>query len=291
MTEKEWKMESRKQYLRYFRFWFLALGIVFVIFLGVLLVNKPGRDMERGNSSAPTERVYDYADVLTGEEENRLRKLIAEKEALIGCDIVLVTTYEEIGERPSVRESILRDMADDFYDQHNFGYDKIHGDGVLLMDNWYEGQMSTWLSTCGAVYHQFSNRDIEDVLDAVYVCIETDPYRAYCAYIETVADKMSGTEDYSFFPVFIFIIPLVVMLIFVVTKLKSPLSEGAVSPTAYVVGGRPNIRVQTDQLVNKIVTKRHIPKPSNNGGGGSHGGGGGHVSSGGVSHGGGGRSR
>ena len=34
----------------------------------------------------------------------------------------------------------MRDLADNFYDYNNFGYDKVHGNGVLLLDNAYEGQ-------------------------------------------------------------------------------------------------------------------------------------------------------
>lgn len=290
MTEKEWKSESLRQYFKYFRFWFLALGILLVIFVGFLVVRLTAGDKERQNTSAPKERVYDYAGVLSAEEEEKLRQLIAKKEAKIGCDLVLVTTREEIGERPSAREKVLRDMADDFYDDNLFGFDAVHGSGALLMDNWYEGQMSTWLSTCGAVYKKFSNRDIDDVLDAVYAYIETDPYRAYCAYVDTVADKMSGKGSFRFFPILILILPIVAMLVFVTSKLKNPIGQETVSPVAYVVGGRPTIRVQTDQLMRKMVTKRRIPRVESSGGG-SSGGGGGHTSSGGVSHGGGGRSR
>ena len=290
MTEREWKRETIKQYLRYFRIWFLILGIVLVVFLGKLGFRLTRGEAERGNTAAPAERVYDYADVLSDEEEAALRQLIATKEGQIACDIVLVTVREEIGERPSTREQALRDLADNFYDDNNFGYDRIHGDGVLLMDNWYEGQMSTWLSTCGAAGWRFDDRRINDVLDAVYRYIDNDPYRAYRAYVEETASIMSGESRFSFFPILILILPLVVMLVFVCGKLKSPLGEDTAPAMAYVVGGQPAMRVQTDQLKNRLVSRRRIPKPSG-GGGSGHGGGGGHVSSGGVHHGGGGRSR
>ncbi len=291
MVEKVWKSGAFKQYLKYFRFWFLALGIVLILFLGVLIAKNAQGEKVRGNTSAPSERVYDYADVLNEEEENSLRKLIAQKEAEIGCDIVLVTTKEEIGERPSTRESVLRDMADDFYDQNNFGFDMVHGDGVLLMDNWYENQMSTWLSTCGAVYQKFSNQDIDEVLDAVYNYIEEDPYLAYRAYVEVVSYKMSGGRNYGFSVIFVLAIPIIAMLAFVFLKLQNPIGQETVPMAAYVAGGRPVMRMQADELKNKFVTRRKIPRPESGGGGGSHGGGGGHTSSSGVSHGGGGRSR
>ena len=84
------------------------------------------------------------------------------------------------------------------------------------------------------------------------------------------------------------------MFVFVAMKLRSPLGKETVPVNEYVVGGRPMIRDRRDQLVNKIVTRRHIPRNNGGGGGGGggrSGGGGGHRSSGGVSHGGGGRRR
>ena len=51
---------------------------------------------KRGNNQAPTQRVYDFADKLTDEEESRLEALIAEREAQIHCDLVVVTLNEPI---------------------------------------------------------------------------------------------------------------------------------------------------------------------------------------------------
>ena len=50
----------------------------------------------RGNSQDPTERVFDYADMLTDEEEQNLREYIAECEEKIQADIVIVTISESV---------------------------------------------------------------------------------------------------------------------------------------------------------------------------------------------------
>lgn len=292
MTEKELKTESRKQYFRYFRIYFLVFGILLILFLAVYIFRSRKAEYVRGNNKAPEERVYDYADVLSRDEEEKLREQIAKAERKIGCDIVLVTTREPVGIETYVREDTLMAMADDFYDKNNFGYDSVHGDGVLLMDNWYEGQMATWLSTCGRVYARFGSREINDVLDDVYKYIDTDPYRAYRAYVESVAEKMSDKRDFGWLSLFIFIVPAAVMFFFIPAKLKSSIGADTLRPETYVCGGKPAMREHRDRLVNQYVTRRQIPRPS--GGGtrsGGSGGGGGHVSSGGVSHGGGGRSR
>lgn len=287
--DKEIKREALKQYLHYFRFWFIGAGAALLLFLAAFAMRWVNTSAPRGNQNAPAERVYDYAEVLSGEEEEKLRQLIAKTEAKTHCDIVLVTISQEVGVSDSEWNNTMMNLADDFYDQNQYGYDRVHGDGVLLLDNWYEGQAGSWLSTCGRVYSQFSNGDINEVLRAVYDKVESSPYEAYCAYIMKISRKMSGEVP---FPAGLLIIPVIVMLVFVFTKLKSPVGKETVAANTYVMGGRPMIRSKSDQLARKFVTKRHIPKPSSSGGGGGHsGGGGGHVSSGGVSHGGGGMRR
>ena len=285
--DKELQIEARKQYLKYFRFWFIAVAAAYVFFLVGLIAWLGRKDGSRTNQSAPAERVYDYAEVLTEAEEEKLRLKIAEAEKKTRCDIVLVTINQEVGSSDYDWERNMRNLADDFYDENSYGYNKVHGDGVLLLDNWYEGQGGSWLSTCGSVYEKFGDYEINKVLYAVYEEVESSPFRAYSAYIDQIVRRMS--EDISF-PWLLMVIPVVVMLIFVAVKMKSSFGENTVSANTYVAGGRPNIRAQSDQLARKFVTKRHIPRPSNNGGGGG-GRGGGHVNSGGVRHGGGGMRR
>ncbi len=288
MTDKEIQREAVKQYLRYFRIWFIVLGIVFALWVVIGITHLLKASPRRGNDSAPIERVYDYAEVLSAKEEENLRQLIAETEEKIQCDIVLVTMKQQVGISDYEWEKNMRNLADDFYDQNNYGYDKVHGDGVLLLDNWYEGQGGSWLSTCGRVYEQFGNADIDEVLDAVYYEVEDNPYRAYRTYIEKISYKMDGDIP---FPVFLLLIPVVVMFVFVAVKMKSSFGKDTVTVNEYVAGGRPEFRGRSDQLVNKFVTRRHIPRSGSSGGSGSSTRGGSHRSSGGVSHGGGGRRR
>ena len=291
MMDSETKREAMKQYLHYFRFWFIAAGIALALFIvgGVSRLIKIS--VGRGNDAAPTERVYDKADVLTDAQEEKLRQLIAETEKKTACDIVLVTINQQVESASSGWETTMRNLADDFYDENNYGYNKVHGDGVLLLDNWYEGQAGSWLSTCGKVYQEFGTYEINRILDAVYYEVEEDPYEAYCTYVRMIGQEM-GEEIES--PTGLLLIPIIVMFVFVAIKLKSPLGKETVAVNEYVVGGRPVVRGRSDQMVNKFVTRRHIPRNngSRGGGGGSRsGGGGGHRSSGGVSHGGGGRRR
>ena len=73
-----------KEWLKYFRIWFLVCGIILVAFIvtyfSVLKVNETPEAERINKVCTETERVFDYADVLTAEEENKLREYIAECE-------------------------------------------------------------------------------------------------------------------------------------------------------------------------------------------------------------------
>ena len=284
--------EARKQYLKYFMPWFIIIGILAVICI-VLGTGRKGEDAYRTNLEAPEERVYDYADVLTPEEEELLRGKIAETEDKLHIDIVLVTinqsvegqeAKEQYGYRYTSWESNMQDLADDFWDENKYGYNQgFEGDGVLLLHNWYQGQNGEHLSTSGKVENAFEVDDIDDVLYAVDEYYATDPYQAYCAYIDAVDDKLSPS---GFLPWFlVWLIPIPVAGIYAARHMSQKKAENTVAVNAYVAGGKPVLHNTTDQLLRKNVTHRVIESSSSSGG--SSGGGGHHVSSSGASHGGG----
>ena len=94
--ENDFKKEARKQYLHYFRFWFIGIGILALLCIVMALVSQGRKNVPRTNNEAPTERVYDYADVLTDEEEKDLREYIAKMEKRMHIDIVLVTINQSV---------------------------------------------------------------------------------------------------------------------------------------------------------------------------------------------------
>lgn len=63
-----------KGYLKYFRVYFIIILVLTVIFAALKLTGAGKQPAERGNTEAVTqERVFDYADKLTDEEEDSLR--------------------------------------------------------------------------------------------------------------------------------------------------------------------------------------------------------------------------
>lgn len=128
--DKEIKKEAGKQYLHYFRIWFVIIGLLAAVFVAAMVINMGKEGRTRTNNAAPAWRVYDEADVLTDEEERGLEEYIALCENKYHFDIVLVTVNEDV-ESQGYWDTVMMNLADDFYDYNNFGYDKVHGDGVL----------------------------------------------------------------------------------------------------------------------------------------------------------------
>lgn len=283
--DKEIKREARKQFFHYFRIWFIVVGILALLCVGVGVMRTAVSGALRGNSSSPEGRVFDFADVLSDSEEKELEEYIARCEDRYHFDIVVVTICEDV-ESYGYWDRVMERYADDFYDEGGFGYNKLHGDGILILDNWYEGQAGTWLSTAGRVYEKFSYSDIDRVLDAIDNRVKTDPYAAYKAGINKACRSMSS----AVIPwAIVLFVPILVAVIYAVARLHQSPAQDTTSATTYVAGGRPVMREQRDDFIRKSVVTTRIQSSSGGGGGGGRAGG--HVSSGGVHHGGGGRRR
>lgn len=300
-------MDSRdinwKKYISYFKFWFLAILLLAVLLVVLLAVRGRESAAERTNQECDTqERVFDYADVLTADQEEALRALIAEQEKRTACDIVLVTLNESLADYAAAYEEELGYLtpdrytmvyADNFYDEHKFGYDRPYGDGVLLLDNWYreaDGGVYSWLSICGRAEDRFSSSMIDSLLTEALANADQDPYGAYVKYVNLFAEMMTESGGIPDIPVFApLVLAVLGTVLFVESALRNHRGSKTVNLTTYVEGGKPELKRQEDIFLRKTVTKRHIERNTGSGGGG--GGGGHHTSSRGVSHGGGGHRR
>lgn len=294
---------SVKEYLKYFKWFYLVLGILALLLI-LLTAGQAGIakaiGYERTNTECLTaERVFDYADVLTDKEEEKLRRLIARREKQTGCDIVLVTLNEtledyvrELGWNVSYDKFVMV-FAENFYEQNKFGFDKPNGDGVLLVDNWYreaDGKIYTWLCTTGKAYDAYYEEDIDHLLDNVYRYVETNPYRAYKTYVNTFYHDMAGTGVFRIYvPGYVpWVVGILSAFLFVLYNWKSKKGSKTVTATTYVPGKQPVFRVHEDRFLRKSVVTHRIQSSS---GGGGHSGGGRSHGGGGHGHGGGGHSR
>ncbi|MBR4759376.1 MAG: TPM domain-containing protein [Lachnospiraceae bacterium] len=262
-----------KRYIKNFWVLFLIL-IIFGIGVGGMAAyrsNNPKKGFVRGNKEAKTdERVFDHGELLSEDE--------------CGCDIILVTLNRPI----EGNWNGLRDWADDFYDENCFGYNAAHGDGCVLVDNWYsfgDYNGDTWLSTSGRVENKYSSDDIDELLEEVCSVVNSNPYEAYKLYVNGVKKHMlSGSPQSLRIPWGIVIaIALVLSGLYFIINYYTKQAKDTTTPLTYVTGGSPVEERHVDQFLTKTVHKRKIESSSGSGGGGGH-----HMSSGGFSHGGGG---
>lgn len=292
-----------REYFKYFKWVYLTIAVMSLVLLFINTLHSASAKAnyyERTNSDCKTlQRVFDYADVLSDNEEEKLAKLIDKREKQTGCDIVLVTMNESLKEyareiEPGVGYSeFVRVFAEQFYEENNFGYNKANGDGVLLVDNWYRednGKIYTWFCTTGIVKDTYSDADIDHILDRVYQSIEKNPYRAYKTYVDDFYDDMLGMRAFhaDVSGMFILIPAIIATVIFVAVNWQARSGEKTTTAATYLNGEQERFLNKQDIFVRKSVVKHHIESNSGKSGGGHSGG---HSGGGGGSHGGGGHSR
>lgn len=288
-----------KEYFRYFKWLYIVLGAVLVIYLAVLgghAIKAKLTYYDRTNTECTTdERVFDYADVLTDQEEDKLRRLIDKREKQTGCDIVLVTLDEPLEEYATSIDpwvsspEYVRIYAEQFYEENNMGYDAPNGDGVILVDNWSredDGEIHTWLCTTGLAKETYTYDDCYHLLDNVYLYIDSNPYRAYKAYVNSFYHGMMGTRalDSEIPQGLPWIVGFIAAVIFLIVNWNSKKGDKTVNAATYVAGHKPEFTVMQDRFLRKSVVTHKIETNTGSGGGGGHSGGGGGGSHGGAGH-------
>ncbi len=294
-----------KKYMQVFKIPFLVFAVFLVVGIGckVVTMNRTVTEYVRNNPECTTERVFDYADVLTEEEEQELREKIAKAEELCGTDIIIVTLAESLEEYAKSYESEIGYVepyqytmvyADNFYDENAFGFNKPYGDGVILVDNWYreaDGSIYSWMSTSGKAEERFSQEGINRVLDESLSYVDDMPSYAYGYFVDLVVDYLDENPEErlgeSLGGMISVGIGLLAGVIFFFVNFGGRKGKKTVETRTYVKNGKPVMRERQDVFLTKTVTRRKIETQSS----GSSGGGGHHVSAGGHSHGGGGHSR
>lgn len=248
-------------------------------------------------------RVFDYADLLTDEEEKELNDLCLEKEDALETELYILTTDDTKG-----KETV--DYTDDFGDENAFGYDREYGNYMILcidMDN-----RMVWLSTSGKAEEYFTEARIDALLDALYDDLSAGNYFETCySYIRSGEKYLSeepevnkvttdpdrykdtiykyDTEEKPFYLSWYFRLVVSVAMGAVVVGIMSYRAGTRMTANGNTYsrnGG--HIYNRADTFIRRSTATRRIE--TNSGGGHGGGGGGHHTSSGGHSHGGGGRS-
>lgn len=251
-----------------------------------------------------TTRVYDYADLLSASEEAELADACLGVEDSIQTELYILTTNDAGG-----KETV--DYADDFGDEHAFGYDKEYGDYMILcidMDN-----RVVWVSTSGKAIDYLTEARIDALLDDLYGYLTSGDYYNTClSYIKSATKYMSTEPSYSKDQIdpdnyqdtmYVYdeekgaldiwymrlVISLGIGAIAVLIMAFQSKTKITTSAQTYSKGG-PKIHRREDKYIRRTTTSRRIESSSSSGSGSRSSSGGRHTSSSGRSHGGGGRS-
>ncbi len=225
-----------------------------------------------------TEKVYDFADLFTDEEEQQLYTRITNYINEYNLDLAVVT-IDENNKTP-------REYADDFYDYNDFNQQG----GILFlidMDN-----RKIYMSTTGQAIKMYNDYRINTALDEVYTYMSDEEYyEGTSNYIDKISDyakkgvPTSNNEEKSltssiFMSLLIGLIGTAIIMAILIFKNK--MVRKATTAREYLNKNSIKIQNMGEILISSNTTKHEIDHSSS---GSST-----HTGSSGSSHGGGGHS-
>ncbi len=118
-----------------------------------------------------SEKIYDYADILTDQEEEYLYKKVQEFISTTNMDMVILTDSKSYN-----YDSQNETYATDFYDYNDFGLNLENYSGVLLYRNAYEldPYYNVYMFGNAQLYYDFDRS--EEMLDAIYDDMRSQSY-------------------------------------------------------------------------------------------------------------------
>ena len=243
-----------------------------------------------------TKKIYDYANILTDEEEKQIYEEIGKYIEYTHMDMVILTI-----DMPYTYDSANEDYAADFYDYNDFGLDFEHYDGVLLLRNAYSEDPYFNVYTFGEAQLYYDFYRCESMLDKIYPYFKgkdylpgmktfisefTYYYSMGKALTDYYVDDMGYIHKLYTVP-WLFAVGggLIVALITVIVMVKkNKMVKKATQANDYLTKDSVKYNVRSDILTGSITTHYRVQSSSGGGGGhSSHGGssGGGHGGGGG----------
>lgn len=232
-----------------------------------------------------SEKVYDFAELFTDDEEFDLYSDILSYKNITGFELVIVTVDDNAGKG-------YISYADDFYDYNYFDEDGI----ILLIDmdsrNYYMG-------TSGAAISAYTDSECYYIEDSLYdYMVDGDYYEAASRFIvlarqyytyssSGVSSNYTSARHIEWFKIIGFSLAGTIIVI-VIMAYQNKMVKKANSSRSYLNNETKQIVAISDVFLGSNTTKVRIDTDS--GGGSSHRSGGGsssHRSSSGRSHGGG----
>lgn len=236
-----------------------------------------------------TEKVYDFADLFTQEEETTIYEKVTSFINNTNLDLAILT----LNNNP---KETTKEIADDFFDYNDFKEDGLAI--VIDMEN-----REFYISTSGKAILYYDDYRIESMLDNAY-------YLTDSLYKDAITSTISDSEyyynqgiinaDYEITKdgvvvrktpwitlIIISLIPTIIITLQLALRNKK--IKLATTADEYLEGNKINITKREDQFVNSHTSSIYIPPSESSGGSSGRSGGSFHSGSSGRSHGGGGR--
>lgn len=231
------------------------------------------------------EKIYDFSDILTDDEEKELYSKIQEFIEKTNMDLVILTdnvpyNYDEENE----------DYAVDFYDYNDFGMNNEKYDGVIFFRNTYPNDRYYGIYMTGNAQLYFTDDRNDSTLDSIYYYISGDSYLAgitmfiddFTRYYETgIPEQYSNSyiDDNGnliyvkkYHPPFIFagVLSLIVTIITIAVMVsKNKMVYKAREANEYLDKNSIKYNRKDSHLVSSNTTRHYNPPSSSSSGGGS----------------------
>lgn len=254
----------------------------FALYFGLLMILMliPLHMTSAAASTDPAKQyVYDGAGLLTEEEIATLESLAEEYAAKRETDMIVVTSDNVEG------EDVVK-MTQDFYDEQAPGYDKSHGNAVILMLDMDHREV--YLAGFYKAETYLDDGRLDKIREKITPYLSDGDYAAaFELYIKT-AYKYMGYEpgvnpDNILFKLW-FQVAVSVLIAGLIVGIMAYRNGGrvTVSGRTYENASTSGVTKQRDQYIRTTTTRTKIPRNNSGGSGGGGGGftGGGHSHSG-----------
>ena len=243
-----------------------------------------------------SEKIYDFADLLTDEEEKKLYDDVMDFIDISDLDLAIVTVSSY--QKSCIPETCSRVYAEDFYDYNDFGTDSSHS-GILFLVDMLNREI--YICTTGKAEEIYTESRVDRILNAIYLYFSQADYANRITKIMTILEnydtigvsslndsryeiKEDGTVVREFPYLIVFGIPLLITAIVMgIMIYKNKIVRKATSSREYLDKESLKMNVVSDRLISTHTSATPIYQSSSSGGshsgssGRSHGGGGRHF--------------
>lgn len=244
-------------------------------------VNKKWHITEKNKSNVlatplvdSSEKIYDFSDVLTEEEEIKLKEKIDKFISKSNIDVVIVTTN-----LPYVSDDTNETYASDFYDYNDFGINFDRYSGVLLLRNTYEQDPYYNMYMFGDAQLYYYGQRTENILDDIYNDVHLGNYLSGFElfineinnyYDDKIPDYMKDyyvddngylKKEYIYhYPLkeIVIISLIITSIIMIILLKKNKMVKKAYEAREYLDGNSISYSIKKDQFLSSHTTHHRI---------------------------------